>query len=450
MANPNKYYSRWTGRQVDDAVGKSANAVTKDDIVQVQGNSPTKVMSQGAVTIALNNVPSAQDIANAVSTHNSDSSAHPYLQGMINAKPNVTNSRSDSQTDTYSADYANRNFVPMAFAQRFYAKVESSTSATLEDEKPVVSSSNKISVITTNTDFDFTSPMFTLIRTLTNEITLNNTNSFAVDLYFDCSRAVTLGFGAKIKVSSDNGGTWSYISSNQSFGDKNYTTGLNNEDIVVYTDNVGDETLAIGTLIAIEIFTKQDSSTSLTTDYICGVEIDDADIYSFAEFNFANTNINTNQIEDGAVTYDKLADDVKAKFEQGEVVEVQGSYAEVTDMPYQYLITFTLPNDFDLTSVKEYLFKLTTSISLVNLTNIRIILQKDFQAINILTPYNSGVSYANENDLAQVFNNSNGWEFKGIMQSNGLLVEMDNLTSVRAEIGDIDTLLTTLNSGGGV
>lgn len=365
-------------------------------------------------------------------------------------KTSVLNARSNSQSQVYSADYANKSFVPMAFAQRFYAKVESSTSATLEDEKPVVSSSNKISVITTNTDFDFTSPMFTLIRTLTNEITLNNTNSFAVDLYFDCSRAVTLGFGAKIKVSSDNGETWDYISSNQSFAEKQYISGLNSEDIVVYTDNVGDETLAIGTLIAIEIFTKQDSSTSLTVDYICGVEIDDANVYSFAEFNFANTNINTNQIEDGAVTYNKLADEVKAKFGEVEVVEVEGSYAEVTDMPYRYEITFTLPNDFDLTSVKEYLFKLTTSISLVNLKRIRIFVQKDFQTINILTPYNSGVSYANENDLAQVFNNSNGWEFKGIMQSNGLLVEMDNLTSVRAEIGNIDTLLTTLNSGGGV
>ena len=135
---------------------------------------------------------------------------------------------------------------------------------------------------------------------------------------------------------------------------------------------------------------------------------------------------------------------------QLEVVEVEGSYAEVTDMPYQYEITFTLPNDFDLTSVKEYLFKFTTQTSWVGVTSARVFVKKGSTTINILTPYNSGVSYADIEDLAQVFNNSNGWEFKGIMQSNGLLVEMDNLTSVRAEIGNIDTLLTTLNSGGGV
>lgn len=133
-----------------------------------------------------------------------------------------------------------------------------------------------------------------------------------------------------------------------------------------------------------------------------------------------------------------------------EVVEVEGVVGHSSDMTPEYEITFTLPSDFDLTSVKEYLFKLTTQTSWVGVTSARVFVKKGSTTINILTPYNSGVSYADIEDLAQVFNNSNGWEFKGIMQSNGLLVEMDNLTSVRAEIGNIDTLLTTLNSGGGV
>lgn len=135
---------------------------------------------------------------------------------------------------------------------------------------------------------------------------------------------------------------------------------------------------------------------------------------------------------------------------QLEVVEVEGVISYYSDMTPEYTITFTLPSDFDLTSVKEYLFKLTTQGSWVGATNAWVFITKGNTPINILTPYNSDVSYATLGDLAQVFNNSNGWEFKGIMQSNGLLVEMDNLTSVRAEIGNIDTLLTTLNSGGGV
>lgn len=57
MAERPEYKSKWTGQQVDGAVGKIiSNGVvplTTADIVQTTGVSPTKLMSQGAITRAI-------------------------------------------------------------------------------------------------------------------------------------------------------------------------------------------------------------------------------------------------------------------------------------------------------------------------------------------------------------------------------------------------------------
>ena len=226
--------------------------------------------------------------------------------------PTLTNDYSSSQDETYSANYVNSNFVPISFASRLYLKKATSTTATIEDAKPTTDAGNVLTTTTTNTSFDWSSPMITLTRTLERAITLNSTNSLAVDLYFNASRQANITFGAKIKVSTDNGSTWTYISSNQDFGAKSYINGLNSEDIVVYTDSLASPTTyAIGTLLAIEIFTKQANAGSLTLEYYCGVTENTADIYSFVEFNYANVNINTNQIEDGAITKPKLSSDLQ-------------------------------------------------------------------------------------------------------------------------------------------
>ena len=223
----------------------------------------------------------------------------------------ILNNRSTAQDKTYSANYINSNFVPLSFTSRLYATRTGAGAASLQNTKPTLDNLNYISATTTNTDFNWSTPDITLTRTLENEIVLNATNSFAIDLYFGLNRGETITFGAKIKVTTD-GATWNYISTQQSFASKTYTTDLSSEDFVVYTDALTSETTyPIGSKIAIEIYKKQDTATSLTTDYYCGVDIDGAGIYSFVEFNFANVNINTEQIEDGAVTKQKLSQDVQ-------------------------------------------------------------------------------------------------------------------------------------------
>lgn len=315
MANPNKYYSRWTGQQVDDAVGNAANAVTKDDIVQVQGNNPDKVMSQGAVSSALANVPSAQDISNAVSAHNSDASAHPYLQGMINAKPNVTNSRSDSQTDTYSANYVNQNFAPLTFVSNLYATKVTNTTATLETARPSIDVGNVLTATTSNTAFDWTTPIFSFTRELENEVTLDNENSFTADIYFTLDKNTGMSWGAIISVSTDNGSTWQPISTQQSFGEMAYTANtLTYESLQIFTNALtGTEQYPIGTLLKIDLFTKFDTAHSVVNTICCGVTVDNASVYSYVQFNFTNVSIDTNQINDGAVTLPKLSSDVQSE-----------------------------------------------------------------------------------------------------------------------------------------
>lgn len=119
----------------------------------------------------------------------------------INAEvPDVLNEKSNSQTNTYSAKYVNDNFVPVSFTSKLYLKKTTNTTATIEDTKPTIDASNYMETTTTNTTFDWSSPMLVLTRTLENQIELNSTNSFSIDFWFKTNRQVTLTFGSKIKL----------------------------------------------------------------------------------------------------------------------------------------------------------------------------------------------------------------------------------------------------------
>lgn len=315
MADRPEYKSKWTGQQVDEAVGRVKNGViSTDDIVQTTGTSLTKVMSQSAVTSALKNVDPSEKINEAIDEHNSSEQAHPYIQGLISNKPNALNDRSDSQKDTYSANYINNSFAPITFVSNLYASKVSDNTADLVDTAPTLSANNVlVSTATTNTDYNWTSPDFIFTRDLEVATTLTAQNSFALNLTFITNRNATISWGAKIKVSQDNGQSWTYISDNQAYGAIFYETGIGNTAIFnIFTNAIqGTVTYPIGTLFAIEIYKKQTSATALTTTVYCGVEVDNAGIYTYAQFNFSNVNIGTNQLEDGSVTKQKLEQSIQ-------------------------------------------------------------------------------------------------------------------------------------------
>ena len=368
MANENpKYNSLYTGQQVDDSVGRSQNALTQNNIVQNKGYATDKVMSQAAVTKALNNQATTDNINNAIESHNVSNTAHQDIRNLVALKPNASNTYNESQTNTYSSNYINKNFAPVTYVNNLYASKTGTTTAELVADIPQPNANNILTSQTTNTDYDWSNPDFTLTRSLGVSTTLTENNSFEVNLKFMIDRDATLSFGAKIKVSTDNGTTWNYISSNQTTTSQYWATGVGNTiDFVVYTDLLTQPTTYnLNTLIAIEIYKKQVDSTTLTTTVYCGVLVDNANIYTYVKFNFTNVNIDTNQIQNGAVTYSKLSSEL-----QGQIDRISEITHKIETHSVDYSDWYTLsdksPYTYYTTVILDTLLYNSTMVGLIN------------------------------------------------------------------------------------
>lgn len=220
----------------------------------------------------------------------------------------VLNDYSDTTSKTYSADYINSNFAPLSFVSKLYLEKVDSTNTELVNTPPTVSQDNYIGVVSSNDTFNWSTPIFTATRELQANTTLSKETSFSVTLNFTCLQDCHVSFGARIKVSQDDGSTWTYISTNQSYGENDYeANSLSSRTFIVYTDSlVTNVNYDLGTLLAIEIFIKGQDTTQLTTNFLFGYTVDGSNIYSYLQFNYSNVSINTEQIEDGAITYEKL------------------------------------------------------------------------------------------------------------------------------------------------
>lgn len=308
--NYNSYKSRYTGNQVDSAVGKAQKALTEDDIVQTPGQYANKVMSQAAVSTLMANAATNQNIANAIENHNVSSTSHQDIRNAVNQKPDAINYRADSLFNTYTTKFINDNFASITFVNNLYAQKTGTNTAEFINTLPLISNDNILtSENTTNTDYNWITPDFIFTRELQVNTTLTMQNSFELNLKFKVNRNATLSFGVKIKVSTDNGSTWNYISSNQTTSSQVWEQDVGNTiDLLCYTDLISNPvTYNSGTLLAIEVFKKQQSNQHLTTNVYCGVSEDGANIYTYVRFNFTNVNLGTSQLEDNSVTYQKLS-----------------------------------------------------------------------------------------------------------------------------------------------
>ena len=323
-----EYKSLYTGEQVDEAVGivlgdntsSNTNLLTKDDIVQNIGPSQQKVMSQYAVTQYVQNYASINEVLNAIGIHNTDSASHPDIRRIIASKPDALNEKGTSQINTYSQNYINQNFVGMTLATKLYATKQTANTAIMTTKMPAISNNNLLELAnSTNTEFN-TDADFFFIRTLESVTILSNTSSFSLTLPFIITRetpSANISFAAKLSVSLDGGKTWTEISTRQAFGATVYDVGVGNTAIMtIFTDAIDTDTAYnIGTMLRIELFKKQSSTTPLTMQIYCGVEVDNNDIFTTMQFNFENVFIDTNQIADGSITYSKLDETLQVKIQ---------------------------------------------------------------------------------------------------------------------------------------
>ena len=252
---------------------------------------------------------------------NIDANGHIHINGLPQLADKVNNqiinSKSQASEDkAYSSQYIDNNFAPLSFVSRLYLNKVSSTAAELVNTAPTISPNNYLSASASIYPIDYTqSPLFTITRTLQADTTLNEETSFTTTLNFVVNRTCSLQFGARIKVSTDNGSTWTNIGSEQSFGQEDYSQdALSTTQFIAYTDLLNTNvSYPTGTLLTIEVYAclGDGDSTSTTIQIGCGIEKDSSNIYSYLQFNYQSVMISTDQIADGAITRNKLAQEVK-------------------------------------------------------------------------------------------------------------------------------------------
>lgn len=325
----------------------------QDNLSQIQLDAVNSGITSALVT-KINNSPTNTDMSGAISDHNTSENSHQDIRTYISQKATAVGYRVDSIVNTYNTRFINDNFASITFVNNLYAQKTSSNTAEFINSTPTLDNSNTlVSVDSTNTDYDWNTPEFTFIRELQVPTTIAGQNSFELNLKFTIDRNETLSFGVKIKVSIDGGTTWNYISTNQTTSSQAWETGVGNTvDLICYTDLLSNPVkYQAGTLLAFEVYKKQETSSVLTTTVYCGVEVDNAPIYTYVRFNFMNVSLNANQLEDNSVTYNKLSLDLQnmvssipnitSKIETHSVNYSDWYSLQGTD-PYRYYTTVTL------------------------------------------------------------------------------------------------------------
>lgn len=249
--------------------------------------------------------------------------AEQTIQELDNAKldkTSVVNDYSTEQDEVYSSAYANSNFAPLGLTQPLFAvkddSVTDTPTANLELTAPTPSNDNVLqATLQQKGVYDWTNPDFVFIRKLAQNVSLSPNTEYRLGIAFIMSQTTDINFGVKMKVSTDNGANWTYISNNLSFGSQTYVAEQGNTANLIATPNALPSTTNYpqGALIGFEIFVYQNDHNTVQMTVHCGVMVREAVVNTTVEFGMRSLSINTEQIEDGAVTESKLSQELANK-----------------------------------------------------------------------------------------------------------------------------------------
>jgi len=103
----NAYNSIWEGTNIDEAVTTANNAIPNSALTQTTGSSSTKVMSQYAITTALNQCATLTDMNNSIIVHNGDETSHPFILQELENKIPYTGATDDVDLDEFNLSAKN-------------------------------------------------------------------------------------------------------------------------------------------------------------------------------------------------------------------------------------------------------------------------------------------------------------------------------------------------------
>lgn len=376
-------------------------------------------------------------------------------QEILDRQNSIINTYSTDTTKAYSANYSNNHFAPLSFLSKLYFNKIDNTNVSLVDTPPTLSTTNYLTIINSNEDFVWNSPAFTATRTIQSTTTLTNENSFTLDFNFEVNNNCNLSFGARVKVSTDNGSTWTYISTQQSYAQNTYTSNsLCTGHFIVYTDSlITNTTYQVGSLVSIEVFIK--GTTSITLYISCGyTDINDTlpnldNTNSYLQFNFSNMMIDSSQIQDGSVTYQKLDNNLQSKIDKigdsaldtdattlsGAVNELNsGKQANITGA------ATTVLSD-DLTTNRVLISDNDGKIATSSITSSELS-YLDGAASNIQNQLNSK---ANESIIADAYNNTYTYHVGDVVFYNNTLYKCINDILIPEDFDSNNWLSTTVD-----
>lgn len=213
-------------------------------------------------------------------------------------------------TEGFTRSYLDTVYAPLTFVSNLYGALNTGNIINLRDAAPVADPNNILQLSGgTNTDYDWNNPSVVFVRKIEVDTTLSKANSLTFTLKYKVSRPVTLSWGAKIQYSTDNI-NWEDLSGNQSYNAVPISSidGGVSTDITVFTDAIiGTKRIPKDGYLRVLLFKKAADSAPLDVNLYFGVNVDNAYVCTFAQFNFTNVNINTEQIEDGSITKAKLS-----------------------------------------------------------------------------------------------------------------------------------------------